>query len=154
MSLPEKSARRNTRRANYVGGYADVVHVYRERGWPSVLPLPPGQKAPPPTGFTGSGARIPTTGEVDAWRRERPDANVALALVECDDWNFDLLGVDIDNYAKGDRPAGRAMEVITEIEDRAGVRFPATPYLSHRDDGSSIWVYRVPKGVLWRSKLA
>ena len=63
------------------------------------------------------------------------------------------MGVDVDNYAKGSRPAGRAMEAIAETEGRAGVRFPVTPSLEHRDDGSGIWVYRVPKGLFWRSQL-
>lgn len=151
--IPEGAQAGKSVRSNYIGGYADVVQVYLERGWVSVLPLPPGQKSPPPTGFTGRGAQIPTPEQVENWRRERPDADVALALVVCDDWEYDLVGVDVDNYAKGSRPAGREMEAIAETEGRAGVRFPVTPSLEHRDDGSGIWVYLVPKGLFWRSQL-
>ena len=109
---------------NYVGGYAKVVHVYIQRGWTPPLPLPHGQKWPPPIGFTGGGAEIPTLEQVDIWCCEKTDGNPALYLAEYDD--FALLGVDIDNYAKKERPAGRALEVIAEVERRARCKFGPT----------------------------
>ena len=63
--IPEGAQAGKSVRSNYIGGYADVVQVYLERGWVSVLPLPPGQKSPPPTGFTGRGAQIPTPEQVE-----------------------------------------------------------------------------------------
>lgn len=146
-SVPDKPTRRKSKRLNYVGGYADVVQVYLEHGWPAVLPLPRGRKWPPPTGFTGRDAQIPTHEQVGDWCREHPDGNPALYLVD------GLICVDIDNYTKGDRPAGRAMEVVDEVEDRAGCRFPGTWVLRNRTDGSEKRFYRVPEGLSWRSKL-
>lgn len=46
-SLPEQPVRRKSKRPSYVGGYSDVVQIYLEQGWKSVLPLPHGQKWPP-----------------------------------------------------------------------------------------------------------
>lgn len=146
-SVPDRPARRKPKRLNYVGGYADVVRVYLELGWPAVLPLPSGRKWPPPTGFTGHDAQIPTHEQVGGWCREHPDGNPALYLVD------GLICVDIDNYAKGDRPAGRAREVVDEVEGRAGCRFPGTWLLRNRTDGSEKRFYRVPEGLSWRSKL-
>ena len=108
--IPAEDTEREPLRPTYIGGYADVVDSYMERGWPSVLPLPPGQKCPPPEGFTGKAAQQPSSAHVDRWRREHPNGNPALYLVD------GLICVDIDNYAKKQRPAGRALEVIAEVE--------------------------------------
>ena len=143
MSIPENPC--------YVGGYAAVAHAYIDRGWTPPLPLPHAQKSPPPAGFTGGGAQIPTPDQVEIWRREKANGNPALYLAEYD--GFALLGVDIDNYAKGDRPAGRALEVIAEVEQRAGCTFAPTYVLRNRTDGSEKRIYRVPCGLLWRSNL-
>ena len=138
MSLPENP--------RYVGGYAAVAHAYIDRGWTPPLPLPHAQKSPPPAGFTGGGAQIPTPDQVEIWRREKANGNPALYLAEYD--GFALLGVDIDNYAKGGRPAGRALEVIAEVEQRAGCTFASTYVLRNRTDGSEKRIYRVPCGLL------
>jgi hypothetical protein len=132
---------------SYVGGYADVALVYRAHGWDSPLPLPEGQKWPPPTGFTGADAEVPTAEQIEAWRKAQPGGNTALRLPN------GVLAVDIDNYAKGLRQAGRALEVIGETEARAGCQFPATWTLRNRTDGSEKRVYRVPKGLRWRGVL-
>lgn len=128
-------------------GYANLAPIYRAQGWVSVLPLPPGEKWPPPKGFTGGGAKLPTAEKVEAWRTTRSTGNTALYLAD------GLLCVDIDNYAKRDRPAGRALEVIAEVEGRAGARFPPTWVLRNRTDGSEKRLYRVPTGLSWRSNL-
>lgn len=145
--IPAEHTERERLRPSYIGGYADVVQVYTERGWSSVLPLPPGQKSPPPEGFTGKAAQRPTPAHVAQWRYEHPNGNPALYLVD------GFICVDIDNYAKKKRPAGRALEVVAEVEGRAGVRFPATWVLRNRTDGSEKRFYRVPTDVTWRSNL-
>lgn len=147
MTIPPNGDGRKPLLPSYVGGYADAVHAYIERGWTPPLPIPHAKKSPPPAGFTGGGAQIPTSEQVEIWRRDRPDANLALYLAD------GLLCVDIDNYAKGDRPAGHALEVIAEVEQRALSRFPPTFVLRHRTDGTEKRVYRVPRGLLWRSNL-
>lgn len=147
MILPDLDSPPGDERPSYTDGYAIAAPIYLQRGWLSVLPLPPGQKWPPPTGYTGGGAALPATEQVGAWCREMPMGNPALYLTD------GLLAVDIDNYAKKDRPAGRALEVIAEVEERAGVRFPATWLLRNRIDGSEKRLYRVPTGLQWRSNL-
>lgn len=147
MSLPDARRGRKAKGPGYIGGYANVAPVYMELGWPSVLPLPAGQKWPPPEGFTGQRAELPPPEQTNAWRRDFVDGNTALYLVD------GLICVDIDNYAKRDRPAGRALEVLAEVEGRAGHRFPATWVLRNRTDGSEKRLYRVPLGLTWRSNL-
>ncbi len=147
MSLPDARRRRKAKGPSYIGGYADVAPVYTQLGWPSVLPLPSGEKWPPPGGFTGHSAQLPTADDVDDWRRDCADGNTALYLAD------GLVCVDIDNYAKKERPAGRALEVIAEVEGRAGCRFPPTWVLRNRTDGSEKRLYRVPRGLTWRSNL-
>jgi hypothetical protein len=118
-----------------------------------VLPLPPGRKSPPPSGFTGASAQIPTTEQIQAWCRERPDGNIALALVEFDEWDFALLGVDIDNYAKGDRPAGARWKYSERSRAaRASGSRRRLPWHT-ATTAAPYGVYQVPKGLLWRSKL-
>lgn len=145
--IPENDTRDKPKACSYVGAYADAAPVYVQCGWPSVLPLPPGEKWPPPEGFTGKHAQTPTSEQVDRWRRQQPDGNTALYLVD------GLICVDIDNYAKKQRPVGRALEVVAEVEARAGLRFPATWALRNRTDGSEKRFYRVPTGLSWRSNL-
>ena len=147
MTIPADNTGQEQLRPNYLGGYADVVQVYAARGWSSVLPLPRGQKWLPPEGLTGKAAQRPTPARVAQWRCEHPHGNPGLYLVDS------LICVDIDNYAKKKRPAGRALEVVAEVEGRAGVRFPATWVLRNRSDGSEKRFYRVPTDVTWRSNL-
>lgn len=128
-------------------GYAVLAPVYIAQGWASVLPLPRGEKWPPPKRYTGHGAMIPTPEQIEEWCTSKSDGNPALYLID------GTVCVDIDNYAKGDRPAGRALEVIAEVQGRAGVSFPATWVLRNRTDGSEKRLYRVPEGLTWRSKL-
>jgi hypothetical protein len=101
-------------------GYAAESPVYLEQGWASPFPLPRGKKHPPPKGVTGNGARPATSEQQEVWRDVRQDDGVGLYLTD------GLLAVDIDNYAKGDRPVGRALEVVAEVEARARCAFPPT----------------------------
>ncbi|MFA4083448.1 AAA family ATPase [Mycobacteroides salmoniphilum] len=146
-SLPKNPRIGKPLTPRYIGGYGDVASRYLEQGWQSVLPLPVGEKGPPPKGYTGREAKVPSAEQVEMWRETKGDGNPALYLAD------GLLGVDIDNYAKRDRHAGRALEVIAGVEERAGVRFPATWVLRNRSDGSEKRLYRVPKGRSWRSGL-
>lgn len=147
MTIPADTASRKAKGRSYVSGYAEAAPVYLHLGWPSVLPLPHGEKWPPPEGFTGKHAQVPTREQVDVWRRQQSDGNPALYLAD------GLICVDIDNYAKKQRPAGRALEVVAEVEERAGRRFPVTWLLRNRTDGSEKRFYRVPIGLSWRSNL-
>lgn len=74
--------------------YKDVARLYVESGWAGVLPLPPGRKDPPPTGFTGKGAPDPDEAQVALWVEEKGDGNVGLRLPE------NVVGIDVDQYIK------------------------------------------------------
>lgn len=130
--IPENDARRKAkRRSKNVYGWA--APQYRARGLLGTLPLPRGQKASPPTGFTGSGREHPTDDQVAEWVADRPRGNIALRLAEVprefldgrddlppvyagnnvDGW--ELVGVDVDNYSKGDCDK-RGAQQLRELE--------------------------------------
>ncbi|MED5803640.1 hypothetical protein VX037_21660 [Gordonia sp. Z-3] len=48
-----------------MSGYGAAAPVYRNPGWPGVIPLPPGEKSPPPGGFTGHSGADPTDADLD-----------------------------------------------------------------------------------------
>jgi hypothetical protein len=64
-----------------------------------VFPLPPGQKDPPPTGYTGWKGEAVSPGQLAHWKKYCLDYNVGLHLPA------GVLGVDVDAYGrkKGDR---------------------------------------------------
>jgi putative DNA primase/helicase len=120
-------------------GYGDVVHAYRKAGWKGVLPLPPGQKFPPPDGYTGKEGRWPTDDDISTWRLKFPGHNVCLRL------DHDIVGVDLDVYKEPD--------VRERLEEFFGCALPPTWHSSSRDDGSGIFLFRVslPPGKRWKS---
>lgn len=118
--------------------YADAAATYRSGGW-GPLPLPAGRKAPPPTGWTGYGAPLPSGADVADWADNgHGTGNVALRLPET------VIGLDVDGY---DGKPGA--ETLAAAVARLGV-LPATPVSTSRDDGvSGIRFYRVPAGRAW-----
>ncbi len=110
---------------------------YWVRGW-LPLPLPPGEKSPPPVGFTGH-FRSPTEEDIEDWLSDQPDrANIGVRLPD------GILGIDVDAY--GGKLGGQTLGDLTE---RWGA-LPPTWTLSARSDGiSGIRMYRVPVGKQW-----
>src|ERR1700731_4268610 len=43
--------------------------MYRQAGWLAPLPFPPGEKHPPPKGYTGYDGLWPDDGQIDRWAR-------------------------------------------------------------------------------------
>ncbi|QHB37510.1 DNA primase/polymerase [Mycobacterium phage Onyinye] len=149
--------------------YSDYSKKYREMGWLGTLPLPPREKNPPPTGFTGSGRPYPTDVQVRRWAKEQPDGNLALRLAEVprerlkgrDDIPFiyagnnvdgwELLGIDVDDY--GDKHGRAELEALeTELGP-----LPRTALSSARFDGweehrSAIRIFLVPQGFRFMGK--
>lgn len=114
---------------------------YVNAGWPSVLPLPPRSKTPPPVDTTGRSAKDPTPEQMEAWATERPDANVALRMPP------GLIALDYDAYHEGAPEAWqRDIELLGPL--------PATWVCSSRADGSGKRLYRVPDGTKCRGKFA
>ena len=136
------------------GTYANDAPIYRTYGIPDVIPIPYGQKSPPPTGFTGNrngaGHTAVTDEHVAEWSEKRGGDGIALVLQD------DQQVVDVDNYASENhgRKAGDALRGLAEIEERTGCEYPATYCLFHRDDGSAKFLYRCTPGVGWRGDIA
>ena len=111
--------------------YAAVAQEYLAAGF-APIPLPPRQKVPPESGWTGYGGNYPTAGKVEEWCAEHPDGNVALRLP------YDVVGIDVDHH---DDKHG--LDTLRELEERLG-GLPATVMSTSRDNGAGIRLYRVP----------
>lgn len=118
--------------------YADMAPVYWAAGWRGILPLPAGQKSPPPDGWTGAGAPEPSYADMLEWAGMWPGANIALRLPD------GIIGIDVDNYQG--KCGGRTLLTLCE---RYGP-LPETYMSSARDDGvSGIRLYTTPEGLRW-----
>jgi hypothetical protein len=123
-------------------GYAPAAPLYLAAGWVAPLPLPPAQKGPPPSGWTGHGAPYPDWRQLRAFIESNPLANLALRLPD------DVIGLDVDAY--DGRFGGRTIAAATQ---RWG-ELPPTFISSARSDGmSGIRLYGVPSGLVWPSAL-
>ena len=121
--------------------YADAFDAYWRAGWRGILPLPHGQKTPPPEGYTGYGGLEPSYPDCAAWAEDGIH-NIALRLPP------DVIGLDVDAY--DDKPGGETLHRLI------GTHGPLPPtFLStSRGDGmSGIRLYRVPAGSSFPTKL-
>lgn len=121
----------------------DHGQEYLSKGW-FPIPLPAGQKSPPPLGWTGyagayaNGPQVFEWGESPRWAH----ANIGLRLGD------DVLGLDVDAY-DGKPGVETMMEGIKALGP-----LPPAPRLTSRDDRvSGIRLYRVPKGRCWADRL-
>ncbi len=114
--------------------YAASAAALLATGLGSPLPLPYGQKSPPPTGWTGETAPYASAADVARWVAERPDANIALRLAA------DVVGIDVDAY--DGRPG---VETLASFEAKYGP-LPATWVSSARPAPSGIRWYVLPEG--------
>lgn len=122
------------------GPYAQVALQYWAAGWQGVIPLPSRDKYPPPRGFTGAGALMPSYADVYAWvEGDEGNGNIGLRFPP------NLIGIDVDAY-------GEKMGGVTLAEKlvRWG-ELPETWKLSSRgkDGLSGIYVYSIPEGLRW-----
>jgi hypothetical protein len=119
--------------------FAEHAADYRAAGLIGTLPLPAGQKFPPPAGYTGEDGIWPTDETIADWSDRAGDAfNLALRLPE------NLIGIDVDAY--DEKPGGAT---LADAEARWGA-LPATYVSSARADGvSGIRMYRIPSGLDW-----
>lgn len=135
--------------------FADAAPVYRSLGWPGTLPLPAGQKANPPTGWSGDADRAdPDDATVAAWAGNGyASGNIALRMP------VDVIGLDIDAYdawrPRRDPATGavswgwvrkRGAQTLVALESTLGP-LPATYRSSARPAPSGVRLFRVPSGV-------
>ena len=124
--------------------YASAAAAYLRAGY-SPLPLPPGQKWPPPKGWTGAGAPMADLEQVRRWIRSDPGANIALRLPD------GVIGIDLDLYPdpSKDHPEAERLAAWDALLGELGT-LPESPRATSRDDGvSGIRLYRVPAG--WKA---
>jgi hypothetical protein len=127
--------------------YRDLAPVYVLQGYRAPIPLPQGRKHPPPVGFTGYSALLPSDEQIEEWREKRGDDGIAFVLQD------GQIVIDVDNYAKGDWPAGSGVATLTDARERAGCGLPPGPKLRNRTDGSEKRPFRVPSGLKFKKSL-
>ncbi|MFT3831900.1 MAG: bifunctional DNA primase/polymerase [Micropruina sp.] len=117
----------------------DAISAYAAAGW-HPLPLPPGKKTPPPSGFSGEHGRDAGPAELADWAQRFPqDANVALRMPE------GVLGIDVDGY--GDKPGAASLAGLVAQHGPLPPTWVSTSRGSEHGPGSSaIAFYRVPPG--------
>jgi DNA polymerase I-like protein with 3'-5' exonuclease and polymerase domains/phage/plasmid-associated DNA primase len=74
--------------------YADHVVDYAQAGWPCILPVPPGDKFPPPSGFTGAEGIDTDPLQLVAWAGSHAHSSIALRMPD------GVIGIDVDQYLK------------------------------------------------------
>lgn len=117
-------------------GYADAFDEYWRNGWKSVLWLPRGKKFPPPSGYTGYDATIPSYPDLMAWAEDHPDANLGLRFPA------EIVGLDVDAY--GEKTGA---STIAEALKRYGMLPPTVRSTSRTDPVSGIRLYRKPADI-------
>lgn len=146
-SLPPEPPRRNTNGHRLVN-YRELAPVYLRQGYVAPIPLPHGRKSPPPNGFTGHhNTQPPTAEQIEEWRKTRGDDGIAFVLQD------GQIVIDVDNYAKGEWPAGTGTATMSELAERAACDLPRGPKLRNRIDGSEKRPFRVPAGLRFRKGL-
>lgn len=121
---------------NEIHGYADAFDEYWRKGWKSVLWLPKGKKFPPPSGYTGYDATIPSYPDLMAWAEDHPDANLGLRFPA------EIVGLDVDAY--GEKTGS---STIAEAMRRWGLLPPTVRSTSRTDPVSGIRLYRKPADI-------
>jgi hypothetical protein len=128
--------------------YRELAPVYVRQGYPAPIPLPQGRKSPPPNGYTGRHNTLPPTAEqIEEWREKRGDDGIAVVAQDGELW------IDVDNYAKGDWPAGTGVATMADAQELAGCDLPLGPKLRNRTDGSEKRPFRVPQGLKFKKSL-
>jgi Bifunctional DNA primase/polymerase, N-terminal/AAA domain len=121
--------------------YARGAPLYRKGGWRGVLPLPPQEKAPPPTGFTGDDGKWPADEQIGRWIADEPaNANLGLRV------DYGFVGIDVDAY--GDKVGA---VTLAEGERQWGplpLTFRSTARID--DEVSGIRLFKVPLGLVFR----
>lgn len=132
-----------TSSASNILGYSKSAETYWEKGWRGLLPLPAGQKYPPPKGYTGFEGPDPSFADITAWAEDFPDGNVALRLPA------GMIGLDVDAYG-----AKTGAAALNEAQKRWGPLPPTFISTSREGGASGIRLFRCPEGVLLNESIA
>lgn len=125
--------------------FTDIALRYLDAGY-APIPLPPGEKHPPPTGFTGRNGKRADAAQIASWTKKYgKDANAGVwfgPTVTVDGEDYQLAGIDVDHY--GDKRGG---DQLQSLENELGpLSAQSAPWISSaRTDGiSGIRWFRVP----------
>jgi hypothetical protein len=121
--------------------YAEAFEDYWAAGWRGILPLPYGQKTPPPAGYTGHDGVDPSYADCHAMAEEGP-ANICLRLPD------GVIGIDVDDYNGKNGGA-----TLSELVAKFGALPPTWLSTSRADGISGIRIYKVPAGTVLPTKL-
>lgn len=130
--------------------FRSAAGAYRERGWLGTIPLPAGQKHPPPSGLTGRAAEYPDEAQIAEWSAmpRYKGGNLALHLGLTPDAAYEVIGIDVDDY--GEKQGGTQLK---ELESELG-DLPATWISTSRALPSGIRFFRAPVGYAFRGRAA
>jgi len=117
------------------GPFGRAAHLYRAAGWCGTLPIGrnPGEKFPPPGGWTGHGADYPSAADIASWLETHGHLNIGLRAEP------GTIGLDIDHYG-----AKTGVQTLFSLEAKFGP-LPLTWVSSARPAPSGIRWYRVPQ---------
>lgn len=120
---------------------------YMAKGWTGALPLPKGDKFPPPTGTTGNIAPLTKSAIDKMWDKAKHGSNIGLRLQVAGD--YEVISLDVDHY---DNKQGDLF--LSEMEQELGqLNRHEIPRSTRRgvDSPSAQYFFRVPKGIKWKS---
>lgn len=133
--------------------------LYRKAGFAGTIPIPYGQKHPPPKGYTGLQANYPNDDLIEKWKKHAK-ANIALRLAEVEYTPknspykasvYELIGIDVDQYKDK-----TGFDQLRKLESKLG-DLPPTVSSSSRWDvspDSGIRLFLVPAGYRFLGKAA
>ena len=96
--------------------YADGAPSVEQSGFGWPVPIPFGEKQPPPTGSTGKSGSV-THADVKAWTLSNDGDNIAVVL------NHGVVGIDVDDYDG----KGGGTTAIVNLAPTSDERFPPIP---------------------------
>lgn len=107
------------------------------------MPLPRGQKHPPPDGYTGNQGKVPTKAKIREWIKDNGDGNIAIRM------RPDAIGIDVDVYDGKTGDVTLAQLEVLHGELPASIRTTARGF----DNPSGIRWFTIPKGLQLPGKL-
>lgn len=146
--------------------FVDYAKLWRDAGWLGTIPLPEGQKSPPPTGWTGRAAGFADDEQVSEWCDDTAfqRGNLGLHLgwpVTVVGTEYEIVGIDVDHYLDGDKQklGGEQLRVLESELGELPPTWVSTARArnidgSHRGDWTSgIRFYLVPRGLAFRGQV-
>lgn len=125
----------------------DIIKEYMKKGWTAPLPLPAGDKFPPPQNSTGNLSYLEAKTIADMWKGRSKNANLGLRLQASD--GYEVISLDVDHY---ENKSGGTH--LSEMEEQLGsLDRPHVPRSTRRGlkSPSAQFFFRVPEGIKWKS---